>query len=212
MESLRPTPPVFPLKALRRNSRHVCSAGFSLVEVLISIIVLSFGLLGMVGLQATALQSNRDAKLQSIAVNLARELAEVMRNNKDIALSSTSPYFGDFNSSPLAPASTSYCLNVATSTTACASTTEIASAEMTEWLSRVDSELPGAHVTVCSDSAPFDSNGIPQWTCGTGSGASTVIKIGWTRASTDRKSTNGTPLERATLPSVVLPVTAGSVQ
>ena len=55
------------------------TSGFTLLEVLVSIVVLSFGLLGMVGLQAASLQANRDARLQSTAVVLARELAEMMR-------------------------------------------------------------------------------------------------------------------------------------
>ena len=68
---------------MRRHS------GFSLVEVLISIVVLSFGLLGMVGMQAAALQSNREARLQSSAVLLARDMADMMRGNKTQALLAT---------------------------------------------------------------------------------------------------------------------------
>lgn len=69
------------------------AAGFSLIEVLVAIVLLSFGLLGMVGLQAAALQNNREARLQSAAVDLARELAEMMRGNKDVAaLTSANPY------------------------------------------------------------------------------------------------------------------------
>lgn len=191
-------------------------SGFSLIEVLISIIVLSFGLLGMVGLQAAALQANREARAQSTASSLARELAEMMRGNKDIGLlTSANPYFGDF-SSPLAPATTAYCMNVATSTTACADTTAIANAQMTEWLSRVDSELPGARVRICVDSQPFDpSNGTPRWICtATGPGTTTVIKMGWTRGSTNRALTGARTgadlLDRATTPALVLPITPGN--
>ncbi len=46
--------------------------GFSLMEVLVSIVVLSFGLLGMVGMQAAALQSNREARLQSSGRTVSR--------------------------------------------------------------------------------------------------------------------------------------------
>ena len=60
--------------------------GFSLIEVLISIVVLCFGVLGMVGLQAASLQANREARLQSTAVRMAEEMAELMRSNKDTAL------------------------------------------------------------------------------------------------------------------------------
>ena len=178
---------------------------------MISIIILSFGLLGMVGLQAAALQANRDARLQSTASSLARELAEMMRGNKDVGLLSTgNPYLGDFTS-PVTPTTASYCLNVATGTTACTNNTAIADAQMTEWLSRVKSELPAAHVKVCVDSAPFDSGGIPQWNCtSTGTGAATVIKVGWTRGSTDRSASGAAALDRATTPAIILPITPGN--
>jgi type IV pilus assembly protein PilV len=192
-----------------RDPQHSFSPqhGFSLLEVLISIIILSFGLLGMVGLQAAALQANRDARLQSTALGLARELAEMMRGNKDIALlTSNNPYLGNFTS-PLTAPNRSYCLNVASR---CANTTEIAKAQMTEWLARVDAELPGARVGVCVDSQPF-VNGLPTWACtATGTGVTTVIKIGWTRGSTDRSQTGNNAFDRATVPTIVIPVTPGN--
>lgn len=188
------------------------TSGFSLVEVLVSIVVLSFGLLGMVGMQAASLQSNREARLQSSAVVLGRELAELMRANKDIANLTTSagnPYLGSFITKPLEPGQPLYCLNVATGTTACANATEIARAQMTDWLTRVDSELPGARVDTCFDSAPFDAAGLPRWAC-TGTGGVMVVKIGWTRSSTNRSNTGTAAFERATVPSVIFSVTAGS--
>lgn len=193
------------------------SRGFSLIEVLVSVVVLSFGLLGMVGMQAAALQANREARLQSSAVVLARELAEMIRGNKAVGLeitTTTNPYLGSF-SSPLVAADPKYCLNVSVGTTACTNTSEIAKAQMTEWLARVDSQLPGARVSVCFDSAPFDSNGLPQWACTVGAGGLMVVKLGWTRGSTNRSLSIATAasapsaLERATIPSIVLPVTAG---
>lgn len=180
--------------------------GFSLLEVLISIIILSFGLLGMVGLQAAALQSNREARLQSTAASLARELAEMMRGNKDVALATTSNPYLVSTSSPLTPTTASYCLNVA-ATSACADATTTANAQMTEWLTRVDAELPGARVSICADSAPFDAAGLPVWACGTAAGGLTTIKIGWTQGSTDRTLTT---VDRATRPSIVFPVTPGN--
>ena len=190
--------------------------GFSLVEVLVSIVVLSFGLLGMVGMQAASLQANREARLQSSAVVLAREVAEMIRGNKAIGILATSnPYLGSF-SSPLAASTPSYCLSVATGTTACTNSIDIANAQMTEWLARVDAQLPGARVDICFDSAPFDSNGLPQWACTAGTGGVVVVKIGWTRGSTNRSLTPAaaasapSALERATIPSIVVPVTAGS--
>lgn len=186
------------------------NAGFTLIEVLVAIVILSFGLLGMVGLQAASLQANRDARLQSNAIVLARELAEMMRGNKNIALLATAnPYLGNFATSPLVPTNEVYCLSIGTS---CATPTAVAQAELTEWLARVDAELPGARVNICRDTAPFDGDGRPVWAC-TSSSADDVIvvKIGWTRGGTQKAFSGSTnPLDLATRPSLVLPVTAGS--
>lgn len=207
--------PPLPFKPTNATKSHTQRAyGFSLVEVLVSIVVLSFGLLGMVGMQAAALQSNREARSQSSAVVMARELAEVIRGNKTEGIKSSpdNPYLGSF-SSPLVATTPSYCLNVATGTTACTDASDIANAQLTEWLTRVDTELPGARVSVCFDATPFDSNGLPRWACD-GTGGILVIKIGWTRGSTDKSKSGNAALERTTdsssRPSVVFPVSAGS--
>lgn len=193
----------------RSPERRRHSAGFSLIEVLVSIVILSFGLLGMVGLQATALQTNRDARLQSSAILLARELAEMMRGNKDVALLATgNPYLIGQVSSPLTAPTPIYCLSVGST---CATPAAAAQAEMTDWLARVDAELPGATVSVCRDAAPYDSNGLPVWTCTSASATDpVVVKIGWSRAS----KSIGAAVDRATAvaPSVLLPVTPGDSQ
>jgi type IV pilus assembly protein PilV len=198
---------------LPNQTRRQAQYGFSLVEVLISIVVLSFGMLAMVGLQASALQANREARMQSTATNLARELAEKMRGNHDIAiLTANNPYLGNF-AYPMSATTPTYCYGVGQNCdvpggTEIAKATQVANAEMTEWLARVDDILPEGRVRVCFDSAPFDASGNPQWDC-TNSGDIAVVKIGWTRGSTNRTPT-ATALEKATIPSVVFPVTPAS--
>lgn len=194
------------------------SAGFSLVEVLISVLILSFGLLGIVGLQVGALQGNRDARQQSIATGLARELAEMIRGNKDVAQASTAadnPFLGDFSGTGLRPAQTSDCLVPGHScpvdaANPVAGQRDVARAEMTDWLVRVEEQLPGARVAVCFDAAPYDAQGLARWSCTAGSTDSLVLKIGWSRASTDRSGGNSVPVDQATRPALVLPVTPGS--
>ena len=192
------------------------SRGFSLIEVLVAIVVLSFGLLGMVGMQAFALQSNQEARLQGQAAVLARELAEMMRGNKVVGSDPSSTnnfYLGTFTVGNLSMGSNaSYCSG-ANALTPCATPADVAKAEMTDWLNRVNTELPGARVTVCLDGAPFDTNGMPQWACTpTGADEIAVIKIGWTRASTDRTQTGAGAIESAASnpPGIVFPVTSGN--
>lgn len=190
--------------------------GFSLVEVLVAIVVLSFGLLGMVGMQAFSLQSNREARLQGQAAVLARELAEMMRGNKVVGADPSTTnnfYLGTFTVGNLSMgANAAYCSGV-NATNACATPADTAKSEMTDWLNRVNTELPGARVTICFDGAPYDSSGMPQWTCtATGADEIAVIKIGWTRASTDRSQTGAGALESAASnpPSIIFPVTSGN--
>ena len=188
--------------------------GFTLVEVLVAIVILAFGMLGTVGMQAFALQANRDARLQAQAVVFARELAEMMRGNKEIAVKTTAaanPYLV----TSMTMASPSYCMRVANASTGCTSALDVASAEMTDWLARVAAELPDARVSVCFDGAPYDANGLPQWTCNTtGTDEIVFIKIGWTRTVTDKSQTGSAALERASdtgsRPYVIVPVTSGN--
>jgi type IV pilus assembly protein PilV len=195
-----------------RGTRHrQVNSGFTLIEVLVAVVVLSFGLLGMVGLQAASLQANRDARLQSTAILLARELAESMRGNKNVAIKPANPYLGAFSAPSLTPAAPSYCLNAGAAP--CATPEDVARAQLTEWLGRVADQLPGARVSICADAAPFDGGGLPVWGCTppTSINSGLVIKIGWTRPALRRATTAAeSGLDLAVRPSVVLPVTPGS--
>ena len=71
------------LARVRRVSRPAGARGFTLLEVLVAIVVLSFGVLGAVGLQAAALQANREARNQSTAVALGRGVI-VGRRARDV--------------------------------------------------------------------------------------------------------------------------------
>ena len=63
----------------KASLRNCAQKGFSLIEILVSIVILSFGLLGIVGLQASSMKANREARLQSTGVKLAEEIAELIR-------------------------------------------------------------------------------------------------------------------------------------
>ena len=57
------------------------SAGFSLVEVLVSIVILSVGLLGTAGLMSASLRNTNTAYYRSQATVLADDLIDRMRAN-----------------------------------------------------------------------------------------------------------------------------------
>lgn len=57
------------------------ASGFTLIEVLIAVIVLSIGLLGLASLQTTGLRNNQDAYARTVATTLANDMADRMRAN-----------------------------------------------------------------------------------------------------------------------------------
>ena len=64
-----------------RRPSYSLTQGFTLLEVLIAIVVLSFGLLGMAGLQANGVRNTHSANLRTLAVHQAYDMADRMRAN-----------------------------------------------------------------------------------------------------------------------------------
>jgi type IV pilus assembly protein PilV len=60
--------------------------GFTLLEVLVAIVVLSIGLLGLAGLMASSLRNNHSAYYRSQATWLAYDVIDRMRTNRPNAV------------------------------------------------------------------------------------------------------------------------------
>lgn len=75
------------------------SNGFTLVEVLVALVILSIGLLGVAGMQISSMKGNHNAFLRSQAQLYAYEMLDMMRANRtavidgdyDLALTGTIP-------------------------------------------------------------------------------------------------------------------------
>lgn len=61
------------------------NTGFSLIEVLVALIVLSIGLLGLAAIQLTGLKDNQSAYFRTSATVLAYDMADRMRLNRSVA-------------------------------------------------------------------------------------------------------------------------------
>lgn len=61
--------------------RHYRQHGYSLLEILISLVILAIGLLGLSALQTTAMRFNHDSHLRSIAATQANAMADRIRAN-----------------------------------------------------------------------------------------------------------------------------------
>ena len=69
-------------KQIRKHA-HARAAGISMVESLVALVVISVGMLGIAGLYMSSLQAGRSANLRVQAVNLASDMSDRIRANKD---------------------------------------------------------------------------------------------------------------------------------
>jgi type IV pilus assembly protein PilV len=76
-------------RPLIRSRSPGSQAGFTLLEVLVAILICSFGLLGIVGLQARAMQYSVSAEDSNRAILLANEITTEMYTLKTLALPTT---------------------------------------------------------------------------------------------------------------------------
>jgi type IV pilus assembly protein PilV len=66
---------------INRCKTHSTQAGFTLLEVLIALLVLSIGLLGLAALQTTGLRSNQMASMRTLVTQLGYDITDRMRAN-----------------------------------------------------------------------------------------------------------------------------------
>ncbi|NOX10044.1 MAG: type IV pilus modification protein PilV [Gammaproteobacteria bacterium] len=136
-----------------------------MTEVLVTVVILSIGLLGIAGLQATALRNNHSAYLRTQATLLSYDIADRMRANMSAVNG------GSYNTP--AAASVASC-----STVAGCSSDQMAQNDAWQWRQEVASLLPKGVGIVCLDSSPDDGTGVAAPAC-SGGGSIYVIKIWW---------------------------------
>jgi type IV pilus assembly protein PilV len=141
------------------------AAGFTLLEVLVAVVVLSVGLLGLASLQVNGLRFNHSAYMRTQATLLAEELADRMRANR--------PGFNanDYDN----PAAV---LVAACRTPAGCTPAQLAQNDVAEWQQALNALLPGGQGVVCRDAVPIEAASTPAApSCG--GGATYAIKIWW---------------------------------
>ncbi|MGZ8157566.1 MAG: type IV pilus modification protein PilV [Methylobacter sp.] len=124
--------------------------GFTLIEVLVSMIILALGLLGLASLQGISLKNNQDAYLFSQANALAYEMSDRIKANKQ-----------GWTTIPTAP--TSSCTTSCNSAASACTTGNMAASDYCYWLQNAKAKLsPDATVDIqtsdgtapCSGSTP----------------------------------------------------------
>ena len=152
--------------------------GFSMVEVLVSVLILAFGVLAMGGLQLASLRSNQNSGKGAVAATLAKDYSEMMRSNQTVSnntstAANVNPYL--FDTALASSFTTPPTVNCTTTTCTPA---QIATLHIADWADRVVAQLPNGRAVVCRDSNPKNGSGSNKWACDN-SGNLVTIKLGW---------------------------------
>lgn len=154
--------------------------GFSMIEVLTSVVIFSVGLAGMASMSLASLRSTADGQFNSQAMLIGEELADSMRAN-------LSGY--ESNNYAVLPETTD---KLCTTDSKCTAT-EQAQYDSGKWRTHALTELPGGIAHICMDSTPNDGN--PGAEACDGLGMNT-IKIFWRDSRNDDALDEGETFQR----------------
>jgi type IV pilus assembly protein PilV len=147
--------------------------GFTLIEVLVALCLLSIAALGVADMQWQAMRTTQLAMQDGSALRLAADMAERLRGL---------PRFDALvlDTDSLSPeASAPSCDG-----RACGPEQWLA-AQAQEWGGLLQASLPGGRARICADPSPWDAeSGGYRWDCGDGTGP-LMVKIGWRSADAD---------------------------
>jgi type IV pilus assembly protein PilV len=151
--------------------------GFTLMEVLVTVVILSIGLLGVAGLQFGSLRGNQSAFNRSIAVALAADGADRLRANTPGVKDPVTGALRDSYKLTTSAGSDVTCMS-----SGC-SYDDVAKHDAYEWISSVVAQLPGGEGTICRDSTPYDGTGSAKPECEDSADANGLniyaVKVWW---------------------------------
>ena len=133
----------------KRSASRTHSQGVTLIETLVTVLVLSVGLLGLAGMHMQGLKNNQSAYFRSQATIMAYSIVESMRANKQSAVDKEYDI----------------ALNVIPD-----DTSSIAKTDLTNWKNELSAILPsGDGIIDCTTNKPICSI-IVQWDDSLGAG------------------------------------------
>lgn len=126
----------------RRPRSSLTSTGVTLIEVLVTIVILSVGLLGLAGMHFQGLKNNQSSYFRSQATILAYTALDVMRANRANAID------GDYD------------IALGTAAPTGSSTSDI---DLVYWKNALQGSLPSGDGAIDCDTSTFVCNVIVQW-------------------------------------------------
>ena len=152
--------------------------GFSLIEVLVSVLVFAIGVLGIVGMQTVGLQANTDSSARSQALALAYDMGDRMRSNLPAVNATDATDRYDGVTPGIGNCRMRYANSRVGAPVVCTSR-QIAADDIADWRLHIARALPSGTGVVCRDATPDDGTGAAAAAC---SGAGTdplVVKVFW---------------------------------
>lgn len=143
----------------RQAGRDAQAAGFSLIEVLISLVIIAVGMLGVAGIMALSMNNDTSSRLQSLAALEATSMATAIQTNQAYWVNGAGATY-----SGTAPTASSQACN---GTTACTAS-DIASEDLSNWGYTIAQSLPNGTGTVDCSTQPQTGTSPAATTCSIG--------------------------------------------
>lgn len=137
---------------MTNNTHQKRQTGFSLVEVLIALVIMSVGMLGIAGLYVQSMQAGRTSMFRHHAVTIAGDVADRIRANPTAGVAYIAADAGIDNG----------CVAGGVNCTA----DQMAASDILLWTDQVEDVLPTGTVTIA-----FDNAAVPP---------TYTIAVGWT--------------------------------
>jgi type IV pilus assembly protein PilV len=138
---------------MMRSSLPVSHDGFSLVEVMVALVVVSIGLLGIAKMQALALSSTGTAKMRSLASIQAASLASTLRADRSYWSAITANLTVTVNATGVVTSVQDASLNAVpashcNSVAAPCTSAQVAAQDLRDWADTLVAVLPGLTTAV----------------------------------------------------------------
>ncbi|WP_430318028.1 type IV pilus modification protein PilV [Pseudomonas nitroreducens] len=173
------------------------SKGFSLIEAMVALIIISVGVLGLVAMQGRTIQYSNESTQRDRAIMLASDLIEMMRSNRSSLIAPDRTM--QPNSAYYKAAGTAFPTTITTAcqTTAGCTVDQMATTQLATWARQVQNALPiGPDLTLLTNQYIIcrTNNASAANPC-SGNGSSVLIQIAWLGKDVCPVGTNCTALD-----------------
>jgi len=148
--------------SVKRSAGAPRASGFTLIEVLVSLIIIAVGMLGLAKIQALTYASTGIASLQSLAAFQASSLVSAMRANRGYWASVATPFTFTATGTTITTATDATLKNTYVCTSgggdAPCTPVKVAAYDLQNWVTALNNVLPNPTATI---SCPTPAGGTP---------------------------------------------------